>query len=218
MGAVFHALSVPGVGGDTLFSDMYAAYDSLDDATKLRSTGWSRSRLHADVRPRNDEAGTAKAHQQYPPVRHPVVCTHPARESPISTSTGPSPAISRGLEPDASHALLDRLCRQADAPEHQCRFAWTKDAVAFWDNRAVQHYASSDYWPHRRTMERASIIGIDRPAADPTGGPHICARTLLDTCCRRWLRPCPPPLRIPDEAVSSRQSFVAQTQFRAIHQ
>ena len=46
-----------------------------------------------------------------------------------------------GLDRDASLELLDRLCRQADAPEHQCRFTWTKDAVAFWDNRAVQHYA-----------------------------------------------------------------------------
>ena len=58
-----------------------------------------------------------------------------------------------------SRELLDRLCRQADSPEHQCRFSWSPDAVAFWDNRAVQHYASSDYWPHRRTMERASVVG-----------------------------------------------------------
>jgi len=42
------------------------------------------------------------------------------------------------------------------------RFTWTKDAVAFWDNRATQHLAVSDYWPERRIMERASIIG-ERP-------------------------------------------------------
>ena len=39
------------------------------------------------------------------------------------------------------------------------RFTWQKDSVAMWDNLAVQHYASSDYWPHVRVMERASIIG-----------------------------------------------------------
>jgi alpha-ketoglutarate-dependent sulfate ester dioxygenase len=64
-----------------------------------------------------------------------------------------------GFDREDSVELLDRLCRQADAPEHQCRFTWTKDAVAFWDNWAVQHYASSDYWPQRRSMERASVIG-----------------------------------------------------------
>ena len=69
-----------------------------------------------------------------------------------------------GLEPEQSTRLLDRLCRQADYPEHQCRFRWTTDAVAFWDNRAAQHYAASDYWPETRIMERASIIG-PRPAA-----------------------------------------------------
>jgi taurine dioxygenase len=42
------------------------------------------------------------------------------------------------------------------------RFAWTPGAVAFWDNRATQHYASSDYWPQVRVMDRISIAG-DRP-------------------------------------------------------
>jgi len=60
--------------------------------------------------------------------------------------------------------LLDRLCRQADYPEYQCRFSWAPGSIAFWDNRAVQHYANSDYWPAVRIMERASIIG-DRPTA-----------------------------------------------------
>ena len=62
-------------------------------------------------------------------------------------------------------ARIDELCRHADAPEYQCRFQWRNDSVAFWDNRAVQHYASSDYFPDVRIMERAAIIG-DRPRAD----------------------------------------------------
>jgi len=43
--------------------------------------------------------------------------------------------------------------------EYQCRFQWEPHSVAFWDNRAVQHFALSDYWPQRRVMERASIVG-----------------------------------------------------------
>lgn len=67
-----------------------------------------------------------------------------------------------GMDPDESFALLERLYRQATPPEFQFRHHWHDGDVVFWDNRAVQHYASSDYWPATRIMERASIIG-DRP-------------------------------------------------------
>jgi taurine dioxygenase len=56
------------------------------------------------------------------------------------------------------------LFAQAETVEYQVRFSWDADAVAFWDNRGAQHYASSDYWPERRVMERASITG-SRPHA-----------------------------------------------------
>jgi taurine dioxygenase len=49
-----------------------------------------------------------------------------------------------------------------DLPEYPCRFRWEKNSVAFWDNRSVQHYASSDYWPAKRVVERVAIIG-ERP-------------------------------------------------------
>jgi taurine dioxygenase len=64
-----------------------------------------------------------------------------------------------GMTPAASAALIDTLCRQSDIIEYQCRFQWENDSVAFWDNRAVQHYAASDYWPEVRIMERASVVG-----------------------------------------------------------
>jgi len=72
--------------------------------------------------------------------------------------------VSHLLDVDRAESteLIDRLARQADTIEYQCRFRWEPDSVAFWDNRAVQHYAASDYWPDVRVVERASIIG-DRP-------------------------------------------------------
>ena len=63
---------------------------------------------------------------------------------------------------DESEQLLQHLYRQAAIPEYQCRFRWEPDSLALWDNRCVQHYAVSDYWPHRRAMERVTIVG-DRP-------------------------------------------------------
>ena len=59
-------------------------------------------------------------------------------------------------------ALLRLLYAQAGVPEVQCRFRWEAGDVAFWDNRATQHYASSDYYPQRRVMERVTVVG-DRP-------------------------------------------------------
>jgi len=164
MGAVLHALDVPASGGDTLFSDMYAAYDALDEATKAEIDGLSAVHDFTQTFGHTMTAEQRRAAQaQYPPVRHPVVCTHPATGKLHLYVNRPFVSQIEGLDREASLSLLDRLCRQADAPEHQCRFTWSTDAVAFWDNRAVQHYASSDYWPQRRTMERASVIGT-RPA------------------------------------------------------
>jgi alpha-ketoglutarate-dependent taurine dioxygenase len=160
MGAILHALSLPEHGGDTLFSDMYAAYDSLDDSTK--STIDDLVAVHDFTQTFGfgmSKEQRREAQEKYPQVRHPVVCTHPATKKPHLYVNRPFVSHIEGMDVEASRDLLDRLCRQADAPEHQCRFTWTKDAVAFWDNRAVQHYASSDYWPHLRTMERASIVG-----------------------------------------------------------
>jgi len=164
MGAVLHAVSVPDHGGDTLFADMHAAYDALDEVTKAEIDelvavhDFTQTFGHQMTREERK-----KAQEQYPPVEHPVVCSHPGTGKSHLYVNRPFVSHIRGLDPAASRDLLDRLCRQADSPEHQCRFTWSKDAVAFWDNRAVQHYASSDYWPHRRTMERASIIGT-RPS------------------------------------------------------
>ncbi len=163
MAAVLHGLSIPDRGGDTLFADMYAAYDVLDDGTKaeienLEAVHDFTAAFGRSVAPEQAD----EMRRQYPPVRHPVVCTHAATGRRHLYVNRIFVSHIEGMDPAASSALIDRLCRQADYPEHQCRFRWSPDAVAFWDNRAVQHYAASDYWPAARVMERASITG-DRP-------------------------------------------------------
>ena len=55
-----------------------------------------------------------------------------------------------------------RDSNQATIPEYQCRFKWEKNSIAFWDNRACQHYATGDYWPAVRRVERVTVIG-DKP-------------------------------------------------------
>jgi taurine dioxygenase len=96
---------------------------------------------------------------EFPPAEHPVIRTHPVtgRKSIYVNTAFTSHIV--GLEPEESAALLRRLYRQASVPEFQCRFRWQPDSLALWDNRCVQHYAVSDYWPARRVMERVTIVG-----------------------------------------------------------
>ena len=65
----------------------------------------------------------------------------------------------KGMKEEESRTILDFLFRQARVPEYQFRLEWAVGTIAFWDNRSVQHYATHDYLPHRRTMERVTIKG-----------------------------------------------------------
>ena len=160
--AVLHAVEVPAVGGDTSFSDMYAAYDGLDDAVKdqidslVAVHDFSRVFGHS-----LDDAAKAEMRAKFPPIEHPVVRTHAETGRKLLYVNRFFTIQIVGMPEGESQELLDLLCRQAETAEYQCRFHWEKDSVAFWDNRAVQHLALSDYWPQRRIMERASIIGED---------------------------------------------------------
>lgn len=163
MASVLRAVEVPDVGGDTLWCDMAAAYDGLPEEVQERIDGlravhdFSQS-FGRGLSPDDLE----RMRRQYPPAEHPVVRRHPetGRRTLYVNAIFTSHVV--GVPQDESDELLDLLCRQATVPEYQCRFRWSNDAVAFWDNRATQHYAASDYWPARRVMERATVIG-DEP-------------------------------------------------------
>jgi len=163
MGAILRAVQVPPSGGDTLFADMAAAYDGLDDETRefidplvavhdfMLAFG---RQFPAD---RIDEVRA-----QYPRVEHPVVRTHPETGRRLIYVNPFFTDHIVGMSEADGRALIGRLSGLAGLPEYQCRFRWEPNSIAFWDNRIVQHYAASDYWPARRIMERASIKG-DRP-------------------------------------------------------
>lgn len=164
MGAILHGIEVPPVGGDTLFSDMGAAYDGLSDEIKNTIDGlnaehdFMKSFGHTVPAERKDEV-----RQMYPIVEHPVVITHERTGRKLLYVNRNFVNRIVGLSDEDSATLLSHLCDQAATCEYQVRFQWRSDSIAFWDNRAVQHYASSDYWPQRRVMERASIVGA-RPS------------------------------------------------------
>ncbi|MDO8289785.1 MAG: TauD/TfdA family dioxygenase [Parvibaculum sp.] len=167
LGSILRALEVPDVGGDTLFSDMYAAYDNLPDSVKAEIDGKVAVHDFAYFRTGMRKRGVPEEeieamNKKYPMVEHPVVRTHPETgRKGIYVNTAFTQHIV-GMDKDKSDAMLKYLYAQAAIPEYQCRFRWAANSLAFWDNRACQHYAVSDYFPALRRMERATIIG-DRP-------------------------------------------------------
>jgi taurine dioxygenase len=161
LGSVLRGRIIPEVGGDTLFADMVAAYEGLSPAMK----DWvcTLTAVH-------DGGGFAtmagrpasEFHALYPPQEHPVVRTHPETgERALYVNVAFTKQIA-GLSRKESDWLLDHLYGQAAIPEYQCRFRWRKNSIAFWDNRACQHYAAADYAPAVREMERVTITG-DKP-------------------------------------------------------
>ncbi|MEU0842757.1 TauD/TfdA family dioxygenase [Streptomyces sp. NPDC005962] len=163
LGAVLQLREVPPVGGDTMWADMAAAYDNLprevrdriDGATAVHDFIPGFSRFFGPER-------LAPFQDVFPPVEHPVVRTHPETgRRMLFVNTSFTTRIT-GMDREESDRLLAHLCRQAQVPEYQVRFRWLPGDVAFWDNRATQHYAVNDYAPHPRVAERVAIEG-DRP-------------------------------------------------------
>ena len=162
LGAILKAVKVPAVGGDTLFANMVLAYELLPENMKEAITG--RVAIHdiARVFAKRLNKSAEELRERYPPVEHPIVRTHPETgESVLYVNTAFTSHI-KDMDKDESAQLLRTLYLTAANPEIQCRFRWEKGALAFWDNRASQHFASSDYFPQVRKMERVTIAG-DRP-------------------------------------------------------
>jgi len=165
LGSILRAIEIPPVGGDTLFANMQLAYDRLDDETKEQITGAVAVHDIARVFAKRLNKRPEDLHDKYPPLEHPVVRTHPETGKRTLYVNGAFTSHIKDMDPAESEALLARLYRTAANPEFQCRFRWAPGSIAFWDNRACQHFAASDYYPEIRIMERVTIAGC-RPYFD----------------------------------------------------
>tara|TARA_R110002072_G_scaffold194389_1_gene351729 strand:- start:1268 stop:2071 length:804 start_codon:yes stop_codon:yes gene_type:complete len=166
LGSILRAIELPDVGGDTLFSNMVMAYEGLDDDLKARLCEMTAVHDIARVFAKRLGKDTASLHEKFPLMEHPVVRTHPETgQRLIYVNTAFTDHI-KGMDRAESDELLSFLYSRAAIPEYQCRFRWAPGSIAFWDNRACQHYAASDYFPNTRIMERVTIAG-DRPYFDP---------------------------------------------------
>jgi alpha-ketoglutarate-dependent taurine dioxygenase len=160
MGALLHAIQVPATGGDTLFSDMGAAYDGLTAEWKARIDDlYAIHDYMLAFAQQLPDAKKAEMREKYPLVTHPVVRTHPVTGRKLIYVNGYFTSHIEGLGDDESREIIKHLLAQAHILEYQYRMSWENDTIVFWDNAAVQHYAASDYYPDVRIMERASVVG-----------------------------------------------------------
>ena len=163
MGAILRSIQVPATGGDTAFSDMAAAYDGLDDEMKERLNGLQAAHDYTSAFGSFvDDSKKAEMREQYPVVHHPIVRTHPETGRKLLFVNAYFTSHVIDMDEHEGNQLLRYLISRASIMEYQYRVSWEPDQVTLWDNRIVQHYALSDYYPDVRIMERASIVG-DRP-------------------------------------------------------
>lgn len=163
LGAVLQVREVPPFGGDTMWADMAAAYDNLSDEVRARIEGAEAEHdFLPGFRRFYGPERLAQWQELFPPVTHPVVRRHPETgRRMLFVNTSFTTRI-LGMERAESDRLLRLLYQQAHVPEFQVRFRWQPGDIAFWDNRATQHYAVADYGDARRVAERVAIAG-DRP-------------------------------------------------------
>ncbi|MEI9431829.1 TauD/TfdA dioxygenase family protein [Mesorhizobium sp. Cs1299R1N3] len=171
--SVLRGVVIPPAGGDTIWANTTAAYESLPTALKLLADNlWavhSNAFDYAAVRPRATEA----EHRHFEEVftstvyetEHPVVRVHPdTGERTLLLGNFVQRFV--GLSKNDSQKLYELFQAHITLPENTVRWRWRAGDVAIWDNRATQHYAVNDYGDQRRVVRRATIngdvpVGID---------------------------------------------------------
>ncbi|HXP77790.1 MAG TPA: TauD/TfdA family dioxygenase [Stellaceae bacterium] len=159
MASILHQRIVPPKGGgDTLFASMYAAYEELSPRLQKFLEGLTATHDGALA---FDKGATTK----YPTAIHPVIARHPETgRKLIYVNRGFTDHINE-LPHEESAAILEFLYNHCAQPHWQVRFRWTKDSIAFWDNRCTQHLAIWDYWPNVRSGYRIQVKGTAPPLA-----------------------------------------------------
>ncbi len=164
MASMLIAREVPPAGGDTLFANMYLAYETLSDGMRHLLDGLVaiNSSARADVsRTREDrlkDSARADAKKEYV-AAHPVVRVHPETGRRALYVNVAHTVGFEGMTEEESAPILDYLFRHQTRPELTCRFRWRPGSLAFWDNRCAQHNAINDYQTHRRVMHRITLAG-----------------------------------------------------------
>ena len=166
---ILKSIKIPHVGGDTMFANMELAWETLDEKIKDKIKG--KRALHSSLGAEffvNDYEGMEGNgnHDEYS-NEHPIVRTHPETRKKILFVNWTYTKNIVGMDKKESNEILNEIFKHQARLDFTCRFQWTENTVAIWDNRSVQHYAIADFFPGRglgyeRIMDRIAIKG-DRP-------------------------------------------------------
>lgn len=173
LGSILYAREVPSHGGDTLFANMYEAYEALSAGMKRMLLGlkamhsgkpYGQGGLPKDLKTSRSigiERNNPEADRE---IAHPVVRLHPESGRKALFVNAIYTTRFEDMSEAESRPLLDFLFEHVQRPEFACRFRWAEGSLAVWDNRCTVHYAVNDYDGSRRLMHRTTVAG-ERPMA-----------------------------------------------------
>jgi taurine dioxygenase len=163
LGTILQIHVLPDIGGDTMFANMYAAYEALSAPLQRMLAGLTALHESEHVyRGRYSDRGVDDRGKVYPSAVHPVIRTHPETGRKAIYVNRTFTTRINELSEAESDAVLRLLFDHCEHVDFQIRFRWERNDVAFWDNRCVMHRAIWDYWPNERKGRRVTIKG-DRP-------------------------------------------------------
>lgn len=165
---LLHAVALPKQGGDTEFTDLYAAYETLPADTKARIADLRGVHTVNKLRnPRVEIAGTrpdaarfyAEQDAARPDTTHALVHRHPETGREVLYASPRFTIAIEGMDDAEAQPLLDALFAHQLRPEFLYRHRWRPGDLAIWDNRCVNHRACGGYaYPDIRTMHRTTVL------------------------------------------------------------
>ncbi len=163
LGTMLQLHILPETGGDTMFSNMYAAYDLLSE--KYKAILEDLIAIHESehiYRGRYADRGVKEDNIDIPVAKHPLIRTHPETGKKAIYVNRTFTTGIEGMKKEESSPILGFLFDHCENINFQIRFRWALNDMAFWDNRCAMHRAIWDYWPNERKGRRVTIKG-DRP-------------------------------------------------------
>ena len=172
--SILIARHVPAVGGDTMWSSNYAAYERLSDGMKIDLENLEAVHDYGDFRnsfatEANGKAGVERLNESIVNFGHnirPLIGEHPATGRKYLNFNEAFVTHIIGCTTNESNALRTLLANHMNKPEDQVRWKWENGDLAMWDNRVTMHYALADYMPAYRYMNRVTVVHDRRVETD----------------------------------------------------